>query len=154
MKFTPEVFASFTVPVSAMAEPPLIVRVPALMVVVPVYVLVPLRVSVPAPVLVMPPLFVASKSVMFELIVVIAPELTTLIFPEVKSLKASGPVPFANVTFPVVALFARVHAVALAVTEVLPLPAPNVMDAADNEPFVMDVVFVELKPCSKLIEFA
>lgn len=116
--------------------------------------MVPLNVSVPTPVLVMPPLLLASKSVMFEPIAVIAPVLRTLIFPEVKSFNVSAPVPFVKITFPVVALFASVHVVAFAETEVLPFPAPKVIDAAAAAPFVMAVVFVELKPCSKLIEFA
>ena len=114
----------------------------------------PLSVSVPAPVLVMPPLLLASKSVMFEPIAVIAPVLRTLIFPEVKSFNVSAPVPFVKITFPVVALFARVHVVAFAETEVLPFPAPNVRVLAVPDPFVMDVVFVELKPCSNATEFA
>jgi hypothetical protein len=43
----------------------------------------------------------------------------------------------------------------LAETEVLPFPAPNVrVLAVAPDPFVMDVVFVELKPCSKATEFA
>ena len=116
--------------------------------------MVPLRVRVPAPVLVMPPLFVASKSVIFELIVVIAPELRTPIVPEVKSLNVRGCVaPFANVTLPVVALFAKVHAVALAVAEVLPFPAPKVSVA---DPVVFEIVteFDELKPWLKDIELA
>ena len=116
--------------------------------------MVPLRVSVPAPVLVIPPVIVAFQFVIFELIAVIAPELRTLIFPVVKSFNVSAPTPFANATFPVVALLASVHVVAFAETEVLPFPAPKVIDAADAELFVIAVVFVELKPCSKLIEFA
>jgi len=97
--------------------------------------------------LVIPPLSVASKSMMLELIVVIAPELRTPIVPEVKSFNVSGWVaPFAKVTFPVVALLARVHAVALAETEVLPFPAPNVrVLAVPPDPFVKEVVFEELK---------
>lgn len=115
----------------------------------------PLRVSVPAPVLVIPPVIVAFQFVIFELIAVIAPELRTLIFPVVKSFNVSSTAPFAKVTFPVVALLARFHAVALAETEVLPFPAPNVrVLAVPADPFVMDVVFVELKPCSKATEFA
>jgi hypothetical protein len=84
---------------------------------------------------------------MLELIVVIAPELRTPIVPEVKSFNVSGWVaPFAKVTFPVVALLARVHAVALAETEVLPFPAPNVrVLAVPPDPFVKEVVFEELK---------
>ena len=113
-----------------------------------------MRVRVPAPVLVIPPLFVALKSVMFEPIVDIAPALRTLIFPEVKSLNVSAPVPLVKVTFPVVALFAKVQEVAFASTEALPFPAPNVRLLAVPEPFVMDVVFVELKPCSKVTELA
>ena len=107
----------------------------------------PVRVRVPAPVLVMPPVMVAFQFVIFELIAVIAPELRTLIFPVVNNLIVSDWVaPFANVTFPVVALLARVHAVALAETEVLPFPAPNVrVLAVDDDPFVKEVVFEELK---------
>ena len=107
----------------------------------------PVRVRVPAPVLVMPPVMVASQFVIFELIAVIAPELRTLIFPVVNNLIVSGcDAPFANVTFPVVALLARVHAVALAETEVLPFPAPNVrVLAVAPDPFVNEVVLVVLK---------
>ena len=110
----------------------------------------------PAPVLVMPPVMVASQFVIFELIAVIAPELRTLIFPVVKSLNVSGcDAPFAKVTFPVVALLARVHAVALAETEVLPFPAPNVrVLAVPADPFVKAVVLVELNPSLNVIEVA
>lgn len=116
----------------------------------------PLRVRVPAPVLVMPPLSVPLKSVILELIVVIAPELRTPIVPEVKSFNVSGWVaPFAKVTFPVVALLARFHTVALAETEVLPFPAPSVrVLAVAPDPFVKDVVFVELNPSLNVIEVA
>ena len=108
--------------------------------------MVPFRVRVPKPVLVIPPLLLESKSVILEPIAVMAPALRTLIFPVVKSLIVKGPEPFANVTLPVIALFVRDQAVALAVTEELPFPAPNVKLLAVPEPFVIVVLFKELNP--------
>jgi hypothetical protein len=63
------------------------------------------------------------------------------------------PEPLEKVTFPVVALLARVHAVALAETEALPFPAPKVSVA---DPVVFEIVteFDELKPWLKDIELA
>ena len=114
----------------------------------------PLRVRVPAPVLVMPPVIVPFQFVMFELIVVIAPEFTTLIFPELNSLISMPPVPLEKVTFPVVALLASVHVVALAEFEELPFPAPNVILLPPAVLFNMLVAFDELKPWLKEMELA
>ena len=110
----------------------------------------------PAPLLVIPPVRVAFQFVTFELIAVIAPELRILTFPVVNSLRVIGcEAPFVNVILPVVALFARVHGVALAEIELLPFPAPNVRVLADEpEPFVNEVAFVELNPSLNVIEVA